>query len=897
MSGSPQRRAAQTQGSPADVREPAYDGVAVVLARIVPFRLHGTARPVEQLRQAIRNAFGVKDRDILRYACMGRQDMLYLVRTRRLEHVGRIWRPRGVRKLDIQYGYMPAERARELFENAPSHPPLVLMMYGKLDDRHLAGLTDPRQLWDLPLMRFSENWFAIRTLGWNDVLLVRFSDRLSDLQSLARETWETVPPDSNDPHARLFVRTYSVVGFRHGRGAGTAALRKVAADDMIRAPRIETRIRPGWTDAICESVYRILPATGALPEFLNELGHEDGTICFKSDSDPGIPKVNARQFLQTYYNEFLPAVSGYVHSTQLCIGEFEREIGTCAWDPERPTRGHTDFRYLSLDAVSDRLVEGLSSSITASSVDSLHAFYEACDWSMENEALRTTFGDLYWHLRWLLAERWALQGDQPGRTPAEAASALGDFAESLGPELRLLGDSFSQRLNGAYYGIMGYQAEHMFSHTMSLHKIVVGLWALHTVALKRLSSYARDSREFTPRGCWIVSHGERPMVGGEPSGPTQPPQSAACKVAQIPSQGVVALETIATETAHEIGHMLIHEYIGMDLISTAAVGPDVVFSRGNFLAFYQAAFEEFGRLNQEAQRLTVTETARRCIASGDKEGAEDALQEAYDGAVESFRDEYRQALDWHHAAALVSEVAADTVAISQFVGERFDLYASRILHHVPFLNAAMAVPALQRAYLQFCLFGMPDELGLLLPYDRLVDPIEGVTTARSWARSMHESQPRHYLSDQGRWDQFAQRLDEIAASETGLRTPDPELLKAAQQRFIDLGPAAIVIAALLEETMLQAWAVARSVDAENSGDDGLYTQARDAFRGLVRAAGMPEEERFDTRVDNYERLWHVAAKLLTSIYEPDRAGTVEFEETQGSPWSPVFERVARARRI
>ena len=96
--------------------------------------------------------------------------------------------------------------------------------------------------------------------------------------------------------------------------------------------------------------------------------------------------------------------------------------------------------------------------------------------------------------------------------------------------------------------------------------------------------------------------------------------------------------------------------------------------------------------------------------------------------------------------------------------------------------------------------------------------------------------------------------------------------------------------------MLQAWAVARSVDAENSGDDGLYTQARDAFRGLVRAAVMAEEERFDTRVDNYERLWHVATKLLTSVYEPDRAGTVEFAEMEGSPWSPVFERVARARR-
>jgi len=882
-----------------DARQSKYDGVAIILARVAPTLQHGKGRTLEELKSSIESAFG-EHAGVVRYGCMGRQDVLVLVRTRQLDNVGRIWRPRGVRKMDIQYGYMPQEYAERFFANR-ERPCLVLAMYAKLDDTLVAQQEAPFRPWELPCFLDTgggSELHVVRTLGWNDALILVESNSLKFLGEEALKAWE-IPASELDGKADrpLCPRTYSIVGYLMGDSLAEDAkgFERLASGEMIPAPRVEMRIRPGRAHAVADLVGEHLNFKGSMPNFALELGHEDGTVTFEGAT--AVPAtVDAREFLTRYYGKFLPAVSHYVHSTQLCLRTRDA-LGTPSSADERAAaeeevKEHVAFPYISLRDAEDVLVQALQDPITASSVDCLHALYEACDWSIENEVLGTTFGDLFWHLRWLLTKEWKnISRDSKAGLPD-----LGRFAESLGLGLRLLGDGFSQRLGGAYYGIMGYQPEHLFSHTMSLHKIVVGLWALHTLSMRRAAS-GNKRVDFSPQGCWVVSYGQRPAVGtaGDTGDSAPSGIPAGSQVAQVPSRGIVALETMAVAVAHECGHMLYNAYLAKPAHSKDPLSPHMVYDRDNYLSFHKLAFFKAWTLDdRERQSAGLAKATAEARHSGVSAACRTAMDEGLFSPTERNRDDL-----WRTTLGLARECFADAYAIKHLLGDRFDLYALSILKYLAYHgNDQSAWSLLQRAYVMYCHLdedGPSSNLGIIPEH-----AIDKMAAMRAMPRhdGGKEEQVRadqwpeecrcapHNLASADLWQCFRCRLSSIGIRE-GVELPDGEVFEEARMQFAGLQSAGFVVASLLYEFVADAFGQA---PADGDPEDDTYKGVRRAFQDLAMSCTRDQGEAFDARVECIEELWHAAIQLLTGDLSPTSATGKPPDEP---PWKQVFERARK----
>jgi len=873
---------------------PEYDGVAIVLTRLVPSLQFDSDRALlNALHEDLRRAFRVEPHDMVTYCCMGRQDVLSLIRTREPERVGHIYRPRGVRKIDTQYGYLCHDTANQLF-GATTHQPLVLAMYGKLSDPVVAAQPVAFDLADV-----QDRWFAdlglslqpqvIRTLGWNDVLLLQEYDSMADLLDDARRLWDMAPPQAavGSSAGTLFLRTYTIMGYHQpcpAQGCGMVqALQGMHDGDKIPPPRIEMRIRPGYNGVVGHLAEKHLSVDGYVASFATELGHEDGTVllCPEPPGHPlEQPTIEAQKILQAYYQRFLPSVRHFVHSTQLCIevaGDKSvrdtfgsQQVERLRARAKRQFAGHVGFHYLEVEDDAREFVErALANNITASAVDCLHAFYEACDWSIENEALRTTFGDLFWHLKWLLDE---YQGWGAGLASTEA---LGYEAEELGAELKVLADGFAQRLAGAYYGIMGYQPEHLFSHTMSLHKIVVGLWALHTSLF--LSLVPKKSRpDFKPRGCWGVSYGHPPMLGSrekrEPGGP----------IAQLPSRGVLALETIVVDTAHEIGHMVFNAFVNA---RTDAGRRSQPYDKLNFLRFYRGA----------VMRVGCQDLEQRMRQAWDRIANDGS---ASDGA--DLREGLRPLLDahapdavWGPVKELTQEAFADALALHYYLEDDYTTYLKRLLDYLTYHQGLDATLLVLRSFVQFCETNDGKVAGagggLIKKADLRALPRRG-TRAAEWVESV--AGKRSNLTDEATWTCFEQTVAACATGATTQSSPEPhgEAITGARAWIAALGEEEFVVAALLHETVATAYFHGDKALGDKRDEHRAVHQA---FVALAQTRRLPPDDPatawrcFDRRMHSLETLWQLGTRYLTGKYSPSDAGLRPARKL--SPWQELLQ--------
>ena len=817
-----------------------YEGVAVILARVTPAILHNER--LDEFRDVSASALRVPPESILTYGCMGRQDLLLLVRTRRLEDMGMLPRPRGVRKTDIQYGYMGTEAADALFDADRDRSPLVAGVYGKVSDEVVAASASrlPLEAISVPVGPMCH---MVRLLGWNDVLVLGEASSVSELLTWASGLWDAPASAAGGPaihdSSPLFARTYSVVGFRLGRGSEDrfGSLSEVDEDDDITAPRIEMRIRTGHAHHVRVRAAEMLSLGDVTPEFHQELGHEDGTISFSRPGTDGIPRLNASVFLQAYYTEFLKEVRNCVHSTQLCLAlrrdDSEADPKTPMADPSIVDKD-LSFPYIDLAAmvdpkkgevpnpVGEALAGLLDHDITASAADCLHALYEACDWSIENEALQTTFGDLHWHLRFLLQEEW------PETVPTIEDSgrpALGAFAETLGAEMKALGECFAQRLSGVYYGVMGYRPEHLFSHATSLHKIPVGLWALHSSVLEALTG----ADGFRPSGCWVVSHGQRPFVGA-------PDTRGACKqVGQLPSRGVAAIERICVDISHEIGHIIYNRYVSRS-DDDSHIGGAIPYGPGLWIPFFQTALDHHLPSDLTPSQSTLARKLSR----------------------ESF---------------------ADAFGMTHFLSERFELLARRVLEYLPWQQDRDSAELVLRAFVQYITVAEPgvDATGGRIPASDDWLPQKG-EMAKAWVERVTDT--RHHLTDSSLWEAFWAEMTSIADRHC-LPIPTAEQLGSGLAFLHRLEPSATAVLA----HHLECAVVAGRGHSERA-KEGRRThekRARRAFEGLV-AAWAGEADDFDSRMECCEALWELAVRLLVpeAGFRPREAGGVPAE--RGSPW-------------
>ena len=227
-----------------------FEGVVVVLARLNPAK---QPKVNSDLAAALKSTFG--DADLAAFECLGRYDAVFLVRSPRLEFgvAARIPDIEGVKKLDVQYTYVPKKSADRFWQKWTNDelPILTLFSYVRVRDEYTREFG--RQAHEAVATRVSDDLVAsdlgppllLRGLGWPDYIVVAWSN---DVNVLGRFTvdhlWGIRSSDIGltltdaDPEAPVLSRTYTLLAYRK-------ADRLQHAAGVLKAPQIDLRLRPG----------------------------------------------------------------------------------------------------------------------------------------------------------------------------------------------------------------------------------------------------------------------------------------------------------------------------------------------------------------------------------------------------------------------------------------------------------------------------------------------------------------------------------------------------------------------------------------------------------------------------------------------------------------------------
>jgi len=826
-----------------------YEGIAVVLGRVVPTRL---PEAVDELAQELAAAMGLAAADatkMVSLACMGRHDFLLLLRTPKLEQAARATRPRGIRKVDIDYGYVRSDQADDLFDMV-STAPLVAATYGKFND--LLGQDRGIEGHDHCAVEVCQGLgpkaFAINLLGWFDVLFLAPFDGIAALTGAVNGLWDGQIPNIS-PAVPMFFRTYSTIGFPTSQLSGPPEdmFGGVSPTDTVISPRIEMRIRLGQGKRVEQAttdMLRIRPArlrgleflkrdVKVLPRFSQELGHEDAVVSFPMDRP-----LASRTFLRSYWGSFLRTVKDCVHSTQLCIG-VAGDVATSKFGQADIT-GTLSYPHIPVAPIpyeqQQELISALWDAPTAAAVtDSLHALYQACDWAVENEALLAVFADLHWHLRWLL-ETADLQS-----LVAQPSRELNLKVQHLDNAIQMLGQAFSQRLTGTYYTLVGYRPEYLFSHVVALHKIIMGLWGLHNAVLAQVhESLSGPEETFAPHGYWIISHGTGPAVFSD--------NHKFARAVQLPGAEVIQLESLLVDAGHEIGHLHCLYLNGRD------ADLPIEKRRGVWTTWVWKAIIR-------ASGLLPAETI-----SGSDPGATSPLQ---------FR--------------VGDEVFADSFALNYLLGDAVDLYIGRIVEYHRRMSGLNAEIMLLRAYLQYGWIKtrnlesqfmetqstIRQEDGVVYSMDDLPGLLDSgsvmawVGAAVSWGKNGGK------LSDVDTsfWSQWGGFVDYL----------DREFGVSGISRDVRVALSECHGEGLLTPPMAMAYNSAIWFARQWSTHLNESEAGNDALRGLTHAwreAASPytEGSAFNKRVTLCNALWAGCIRLLQGVFEPNKEGE------EASPW-------------
>jgi len=490
-----------------------FEGLIIMLARLDPADqpdAHG------RVQDALRYTF--PECDIASFECLGRYDGMYLIRVPDLDfrRTDRVTHFDGLKKLDVQYGYLDARDCQAFWGSIRSGalPPLTLFSYLRIRDH----LNAHSQRSIVEYLREKTRDMApacvIRCMGWPDCIVVACHNDASRLVEFARkDLWELsvgelggpasgeAPAEEVSRNDPVFSRTYTVLGF-----SDRARLSRVRGE--IHAPRVNLRLRAGshgtmgtalasacdkweWGDARCEAV----------PVLRLQLGADDATIDFSPfEERAGTGAVQARKLLPWYRNHFLADPVGRARADTHVTDLVTTSELVCSAIPTPCNlacpEDRDDYRVPLIEPPEAlvRHIEENSILLAQPVASSIRSLARTLNWAMTNEGIRRDFVDQAVHTRAFFNYVQASMTDE-GFTSG--------LLQTIGTHSALAGHGFAQRLAGCYYDLCSDSPEIVLEYSGGIQKVLGFLYAVQHMFFETVCAVLH--RDDPPEAYWVIA--------------------------------------------------------------------------------------------------------------------------------------------------------------------------------------------------------------------------------------------------------------------------------------------------------------------------------------------------------------------------------------------------------